>query len=66
MITEDFAPRGVASQIRNSRPGRYGTPPADHWVDYPALAIKQQGRAQPDEATPTGWAARAGAPSTAP
>jgi len=37
MITEDFAPRGVASQIRNRWPGQPRAPLADHRVGGPAV-----------------------------
>jgi len=37
MITEDFAPRGVASQIRNIWSGHRRIPAADHRLDRPAL-----------------------------
>jgi len=37
MIAEGFLPRGGCIPIRNGLPGQHGSPPADHWVDHPAL-----------------------------
>jgi len=37
MITEDLAPWGVVSQIRNRWSGRCWAPPAGHRADHPAL-----------------------------
>jgi len=37
MITEDLAPWGVASQIRNRWPGQRCSPSADHRAGRPAL-----------------------------
>jgi len=37
MITEDLAPWGIASQIRNSRPGQCRAPSPSHRADHPAL-----------------------------
>jgi len=37
MITEDFAPWGVASQIRSRWPAHQRQPPAGPWVGCPGL-----------------------------